>query len=96
MTASGITVSPGNGLELAFRVGRSEAVHSLLNPVRASFETPLPLARLGGGMGAGVPENVCVCCSASTVRWVEQIARTVCAGALKTVSQEEGFLEDRK
>lgn len=96
MTASGIPVSPRNGLELAFRVGRSEAVHSLLNPVRASFETPLPLAHLGGGMGGGIPENVCVCCSARTVKWVEQIARTVCAGALKTVSQEEGFLEDRK
>ena len=94
--ASGITVSPGNGLELAFRVGRSEAAQSLLHPVTASFETPLPLAHLGGGVGGGIPENVCVCCPASTVKWVEQISRIVCAGALKTVSQEEGFLEDRK
>ena len=30
------------------------------------------------------------------MKWVEQIARTVCAGALRTMSQEEGFLEDRK
>ena len=29
------------------------------------------------------------------MKWVEQIARTVYAGALRTMSQEERFLEDK-
>lgn len=30
---------------------------------------------LGRNVDGGIPENICVYCSANTVKWVEQIAR---------------------